>query len=719
MNRLFLLFFLTIFNSPLYSQLHWESIVLASDNWNYFAATTEPPAQWLATDFDDSSWPSGPGGIGYGDGDDATVISPVNSLYIRLKFQINDKSLLDRLLLDVDYDDGFVAYLNGQEITRSTNVSGYPPAYNNSVIWLHEAVMYNGGLPERFSVGMQHLAEGENTLAVHILNDSYSSSDLTGLVFLHARVNSSNIQYRPTPSWFVNPVETGESNLPILIINTHGQQIVDEPKITASLGVIDNEGSTNSITDPFTFEVEHIGIEIRGSSSQMFEKKNYGFETRTATGENLNVSILGMPEENDWVLHGPYSDKSLIRNALTFYLGNKTGRWAPRTRFCELYINNDYRGLYVLMEKVKRDKNRVDIANLQPHEISGSDLTGGYILSVDRPADYYWISPYKGINGYGDIVINIIYPNTEAMPNQQKQYIQNYVTLFENAMNSSSFNNQYVGYRAYADVHSFIDYFLINELSRNVDAYRLSAFFYKDKDKKLTMGPLWDYNLAFGNADYYQGYNPQGWVIQGVNYSDSYQIPFWWQKIRSDSYFNSEMKKRWNELRIGPFSKDSIANYIDSVTNLLSEAQARNFSRFPVLGQWVWPNYFVGQTYQEEVDFMKRWISYRTDWMDQQISLITETETIPLANAYETFAFPNPFSSQLTIRTNLFTPCHVRVSISNILGQVLFVVADRYPSGVVDVSIPISVFGQNTGVYIYEVWVNDVPLQSGKIVKGL
>jgi len=717
MKQFLLVLFLSLLFIPLSSQTRWESIVLAGDTWRYFPATSEPPGNWNSVDFNDTTWPIDPGGIGYGDGDDVTIIAPVNSLYIRLRFEVTQISLIERLLLDVDYDDGFVAYLNGNEIARSENVTGSSPSYNSSVQWLHEALMYKGGLPERHSVDMQYLVEGENTLAVHILNESTGSSDLTGLVYLHAKVNNAEMIFRPTPAWFTEPAEEGESNLPILMINTHGQVIVDEPKITASLGIIDNANQRNRITDPFTSQVDYIGIEIRGSSSQMFEKKNYGFETRLANGENLNVSLLGLPEENDWALHGPYSDKTLMRNVLTFYLGSKTGRWAPRTRFCELYINNDYRGLYVLMERIKRDRNRVDIAKLEPHEVSGSDLTGGYILSIDRPEDYYWISPYKGMNGYGNILINIIYPDPSTMPIQQKQYIQNYVTQFENAMNSSSFTNQYTGYRAYANIESFVDYFIMNEISRNVDAYRLSTFFYKDKDKRMVMGPLWDYNLAFGNADYYQGYNTQGWVIQGVGYNDGFQIPFWWEKIRTDSYFNNKLKDRWIELRAGPFSKDSIMAYIDSIGNLLSEAQVRNFQRFQVLGRYVWPNYFVGNTYQQEIDFMKNWISARINWMDQQINLITGVDEISIANAWETFAFPNPFSHTLSIRTFLHQASNLQISIYGLLGQLLFKTAGTYPEGAVDITVPAEIFGNGYGLYIFEVRVNGRILHTGKVVR--
>ncbi len=699
-----------------FSQDHWESIILAGDQWHYLPATSQPPSDWYAPDFDDSVWPLGYGGIGYGDGDDATIISPVNSLYLRIKFSLADKSVVEKLLLDIDYDDAFIAYLNGVEIARSANVTANPPLFNSLVNPLHEALMYQGGQPERHEITLDNLKNESNTFALQILNESTNSSDLTSLIFLHAKISVSGTLFKPTPSWFRAPVEMNESNLPILIVNTNGQDIPDEPKIAASLGIINNIGKINKVTDPYTLFIDNIGIEIRGSSSQMFEKKNYGFETRTLTGDNLNISLLGLPAENDWVLHGPYSDKSLMRNALTYYLGNKTGWWAPRTRFCELYINSDYRGVYMLIEKIKRDNNRVDISKLEPNEITGSDLTGGYILSIDR-AENFWISPYKGINGSGDVVINYIYPDYYAMPDQQRQYIRNYVTSFENALNGSNYKDPVIGYRAFTEINSFIDYFLINELSRNVDAYRLSAFFYKDKNGKLTMGPLWDYNLAFGNANYYEGFNPQGWIFQAIGSSDYYPVPTWWPRFRSDPYFNSEMKKRWLDLRQGPFQISSIYAYIDSVSTLLADAQKRNFTRFQVLGQYVWPNYFVGQTYQDELNFMKNWITQRLQWMDAQINLITDVDSNPIANAYETYAFPNPFSNNLTIRTTVFSHATITLNIYNLLGQKIFSESKLSEQGVLDFNISGNIFGQSSGVYVYELNANGTTFAKSKIVK--
>jgi len=642
-------------------------------------------------------------------------ISYVNSVYLRIDFQLENSSVAEQLLLDIDYDDAFIAYLNDHEVARSYNVTDDPPLFNSSITALHEAIMYQGGQPERFELSVDQLVGGNNTFAVQILNESTNSSDLTGIIFLHAKIDSPDILFRNTPDWFREPLTYEESNLPMILINTHGQWIPDEPKIEVHMGIINNPGGINQKTDPFTDYDGIIGIEIRGSSSQMFEKKNYTIETRTETGENNNVSLLGLPAENDWVLHGPYSDKTLMRNALTFQLGNEMGQWAPRTRFCELFINNDYHGVYLLMEKIKRDSNRVNISKLNPDEISGSDLSGGYILSIDRPGDF-WISPYPGMYG-GDIIINYIYPEYEDMPTEQREYIKNYVTLFEYALSGMNKDDPSSDYKSYADVYSFIDYFLINELNRNVDAYRLSAFFYKDKNGKLVMGPLWDHNLSFGNADYYQGFNQQGWVMYGIDPGDGFQVPFWWPILLQDSFFKIEMKKRWQYLRQDPFHVDHIYEIIDSLATVLDAAKDRNFYRFPVLGQYIWPNYFIGQTYEEEIEFMKDWIYNRIQWMDAQIALISPVGENKPASAFETYAFPNPFTTHITIRTMLHDPAFVTINIFNFIGQVVYKSENNCMPGLTDFTIPDVFFNNQTGMFIYEVRINGERLTTGKIVR--
>ncbi|MBK9013269.1 MAG: CotH kinase family protein [Saprospiraceae bacterium] len=180
------------------------------------------------------------------------------------------------------------------------------------------------------------------------------------------------------------------SKLPIFVVNTSGgAQIVDEPKTIAHLGVIWNgDGATNYLTDPFNEYDGQIGIEIRGSSSQSFPKKNYAMETQNADSTSNNVSVLGFPKENDWVLHGPYSDKTLMRNALAFTLGSWIMPYAPRVRYCELVINGDYRGVYVFTEKIKQDDNRVNISKLAQMKTQGT--TSPAVISSNSTSSTGW-----------------------------------------------------------------------------------------------------------------------------------------------------------------------------------------------------------------------------------------------------------------------------------------------------------------------------------------
>ncbi len=259
-------------------------------------------------------------------------------------------------------------------------------------------------------------------------------------------------------------VNFSSSNLPILVIEVN-QEIVDEPKVPARMGLIDNgEGVRNNLSDPFNAYDGAIGIELRGSSSLfLFPKKSYAVETRDDQGEDQDVELLGLPEEEDWVLHGPYSDKTLMRNVFIYELARRLGGYASRTRFVEVVINGGYVGLYVLMEKIKRDKNRVDISKLNDDEISGDDLTGGYILKIDKEAGAEvggWLSGHPPHFGSSDRVFyQYHYPKPSDIVSEQESYIQQVITTFENAMAGPQYADPEVGYPAYLDVPAAVDFF--------------------------------------------------------------------------------------------------------------------------------------------------------------------------------------------------------------------------------------------------------------------
>ena len=425
-------------------------------------------------------------------------------------------------------------------------------------------------------------------------------------------------------TFYNEPAE--EINFPSMnIITDNNQEIVDDPKINAELIVVEDEIETKY----------NIGIEIRGSSSQSFPKKSYGFETKTSDySDDLDVSIGGFTEEEDWILYGPYSDKSLIRNKLTFDLSNAIGFKASNTKFYNLSINGDGRGLYVLMEKIKRDSNRVDIS-----KNNSESVDAGYIIKIDKPtgdgescstcydSSFSFRSNFDtNGNESSDSEIYFVYdyPKPKNITEDQKQFIFSIINEFESILASDNFDDPIDGFEKVIDVDTFIDFFIMNEITKNPDGFRLSTYMNRDSEGKLKMGPIWDFNLAFGNVDYCDGMNPEGWIynFNSICPSDIWQVPFWWKRLMESPSFKNKLKDRWLALRSNILSDPSIDSRIDAYLEYLNTNKVidQNFYRWTILGQYVWPNYFVGSTHESEINFLKNWIAQRLNWMDGQIN---------------------------------------------------------------------------------------------------
>jgi len=508
------------------------------------------------------------------------------------------------------------------------------------------------------------------------------------------------------------------SNLPIVIINTNGQSIVADPKITATMGIIDNgPGIRNYMTDSLNDYNGYIGIDLRGHSSMGFAQKQYGIETRDVAGNNLNASILGMPSENDWVLYAPYNDKTLMRNALTYSLTRDMGRYASRARYCEVVINNEYKGVYTFFEKVKRDNNRVNIAGLTPSDTAGIALTGGYICSLDWIDNDGWTSNYPPdpTNPMNNTVFyQYIYPKDVDILPVQKTYIQQYVDSFETALVSTSFADPFTGWRNYADEGSFIDYFIMNELAKNVDGYRLSTFFYKEKltdGGKINMGPQWDFNLAWHNADYCNNQNYGGWAYEITNYC-SWDFPFWWRRLNQDSTFQNNVRCRWDELRTNVLDTTYMFNYIDSIATLLDESKERHYFLYPVLGVYLWPNPNpIPQTYAEEISSLKNWIRQRVVFMDGNLpGGCINTGIAENSLDWSLSISPNPAQEQVRIAWNHVL--NATIIITDAMGKTVL----SEPTGSAGM-MQLDISGLTKGIYFVQLLQNDKRLKSQKLVK--
>ena len=481
------------------------------------------------------------------------------------------------------------------------------------------------------------------------------------------------------------------SDLPIVVIDTDGSDIPDEPKVMAQMGIIYNgPGAINNVDDPYNEYDGWIGIELRGSTSQaLFDKKSYAVETREEDATNNNVSLLGMPEENDWILYGPYSDKSLVRNVLAYHLASLTMEYAPRTRFCELVIDGSYRGVYVLMEKIKRDKNRVAIDKFEVEDVEGDELTGGYILKLDKETGNQssgWFSQYPPQDGaWQTTFFQYHYPKPSDIQIAQRNYIQNYIDAFDELMYSDEYADSLTGYRNYIDVNSFVDFMLVNEMCKNVDAYRLSTYLYKDKDSvdpRLKLGPVWDFNLGFGNVDFCAGPAPQGWVF---NYNqicpdDFWIIHFWWRKMLRDPAYVDLLKSRWVELRSSVYSDQKVCGYIDSLSMVVEEGATRNFNRWNILNQYVWPNSYIGGSFDEEIAFVKQWMLDRMEWMDFTLENY-EIPPIAVGTGTEVLILPNPFRTETIIEFDAPSSSIIELYIYNSLGQLVDVLGTQTPTG--------------------------------------
>jgi hypothetical protein len=512
------------------------------------------------------------------------------------------------------------------------------------------------------------------------------------------------------------------TNLPLVIINTNGQAIVDEPKITVNLKIIYNPApALNYPEDSGNVYDGLCGIEYRGAYSQTLPQKPYGFETRDHYGNNLNVSFLGMPAENDWILLASYNDKTFMRNTLAFHLFEKMGHYAPRNRFCEVIVNGEYQGIYILTEKIKRDKNRINIAKIDPDDNSGDSLTGGYIFKVDYyNASNSWQSNYSPIDRPDKKVYFVYeYPAIDVITSQQNDYLKRFVDSYESALYSDDFNNPARGYRLYLDIPSFIDYFIIGELSRNVDAYKKSAFFYKDRDKKgglLHCGPVWDYDWAWknmiDNCDLFAATDGSGWAYQ-VNECKNWPVaPAWMVRLFQDTLFQDQVFTRYTDLRKTILSEEYINHYIDSVYSLLQEAQTRHYEKWPILGINVGTPEVDEQpdTYEGEVEKFKNWITTRISWLDANMPGKYITSAIESINTDNTLyrLYPNPGSDILHVESDRRM---IKIDIYNQMGSLIKTeIVDSY-------SRSISIADLAKGIYLIKTTFSDNKARFNKFIK--
>jgi hypothetical protein len=409
-----------------------------------------------------------------------------------------------------------------------------------------------------------------------------------------------------------------DSNLPIVIITTDGNVVIpDSPRALASMKIIfRGEGLRNYISDQNTAEYLNyngrINIEVRGSSSQTLPKKQYGFSTLTTDNiTERNVSLLGLPADNDWILNGLGFEPSLIRDYLCYNLSRMIGDYASRTVYCEVILNGSYNGLYVLEEKIKQGSERVNIAKITTLDNSYPKVTGGYIVKADKTGGdpvAWTMSSYIGTN---DVTFIYDYPKPEEISAPQSKYIQ---SVFETLRSTAATGNASIenGFPSVIDIPSFVDYMIINELGSNADAYQFSTFFHKDRNGKLRAGPIWDLNLTFGYDLAIWGYDRSKTDVWQFLNGDN-EGPKFWQDLFNNPDFRCCLYKRWNQLiQPGqPLNYASIEALIDTTVAKISEAAVRENNRWGTV-----PNLSA------EIDRIKNFLQSRIPWMTSHITLL-------------------------------------------------------------------------------------------------
>lgn len=405
-----------------------------------------------------------------------------------------------------------------------------------------------------------------------------------------------------------------KSDLPVMVIHTLGKGTISGSTYTlASVACFEPVNGRTSLTNPPVL-MTRAGLQMRGSSTSGLPKASFKLECRDEFNLDQDRALLGLPADADWVLYAPNQyEPVLIHNPFIHQLSRDLGRYSPRTRFVEVYLaqgstsqavaTNTYSGIYVLEEKIKIGAGRVAIDKLQPTDTVPPQVTGGYILKIDRldPGD-------SGLSAGGASMVYVDPKEAEikmAQRRPQQTYIRDYYNAFNKALYSVNWRDPSVGYPAYIDVDSWIDFHVLEVLSGNVDTLALSTYFHKPRNGRIVYGPHWDFDRALGSTDGRDA-NPRIWST-GPFFTQP-----WWTRLFTDKDFWQKWVDRWQDLRRTHFSLASLHGQIDRFASEVRLAQPREFAK--------WRIALRGGSYQAEVNLMKNWVSNRIDFIDKQLT---------------------------------------------------------------------------------------------------
>lgn len=582
---------------------HWETVAEFQSSGQFIVLDASVETNWVKQISIDTPWL--PSSLA-----DTTKLNSNQMLIASLTFDYSPTDSLFAALFRSRHDISFEAYLNGILIASRQKNQYIAPFYNPLEIE-HKSFIYAYFRPKSFILKTEEieplLNTGTNLVHVVISGEKVRLKDLNDFSFSLGVRGGKTLFSSKRPHLKHDGIYKN-ANLPVIKIETNSQPIVDEPKVKAKLSILPD--SINGV-EPQEFK---IGIELRGHTAQQIMKKSFGFSIKQLNDSLTN--FLGLPISKKWVLYGPYLDKTILRNAFAYTIYNKMGHYSPRFRFVDLFINSDYQGIYMLCEKIEFASGRIPGEPANNVDSTQTGIEGDFLLEIDRGKKIGWGSPYKTTSRlthgfeYEDPLFN-------ELNEPQQQFIKAFVDSFETAVFKDNSNKVSEAYLQYINPNTFYDYIILNELARNIDAYRLSTFLIKrgiNRGGKLEAGPVWDFNLAFGLSKDLEGYNPQGFV-----YAFDNTIPFWWKTLMENEHFSSGLKLRYTELRNSTLAYDSLILVWDSLEAEIEPSLNNNFAKWPVLNKNdFWPNYYTGKNYKEECLYLKGWLKQRLSWIDQQ-----------------------------------------------------------------------------------------------------
>lgn len=416
------------------------------------------------------------------------------------------------------------------------------------------------------------------------------------------------------------------THLPIIKIDTNNNKtnINSLETIDAKFSLYYNESLSNRLTDNESLESK-IQIKYRGNSSLTFDKHQYLIKFVKDDGKENSVSLLGMNKENKWILNGPYLDKTLIRNYLAYNISGKIMEHVPEVRFCEVFLDNEYQGVYILVESISR--TLTEVTRYKPNWSNGMS---SYIIRLDRYDENNVMldnfSKYSGIIIPGN-AINVIYPSEKDLKDNIIKYINDDFSKFEKALYSYDYHE----YEKYIDVDSFVDYMIINEYFKNSDAGTHSTYLYKDVRGKIKMGPVWDFNNALNN-----------YVEVVYSHKDFlFQEKSWYGMLLKDETFVNKVISRYKSLRKTYLSDEYIQKYVDDVVAYLGDSIERNYEvwgytfedkHIPNMLKPYDRNY---HSYEEALNQLKSYLTKRGEWLDENIDSLKQYSHPSINKVYE------------------------------------------------------------------------------------